>query len=270
MSTPSRRTSPQLPARVYWVRRTLVLLLVLLVGWLLWRLIAGSDENRAAAPDGAPAASTSSAVEPEASPDAATVAKRPERKAAERGRSNSDTGVSGDRPRKPGGRGAALGTVTTALSKADGTCEPASIRVQPTVAGNAVSGQQVQLQLTLSTTSTDPCRLQTSTDEVLVQVSKVNRPTVIWDVKRCPGSLPARTVTLRPGWQTALTVPWSGRRGDRGCTGLTDAAEPGSYAVQAAVVGGEPARSGFVLSAMGGADSPRARADGRRGERPQT
>ncbi len=261
----------------------LVLVLGLLLGWLLWILLTDGAEQQ---PTGS-AAPTAQRAEPRASdpePSKAAgsnAAGRTKERGGKAQRKDEQAGNKADRSKKGARRGRELKTVTTTLDAAADSCEPASVRVQPAVTGPAVAGQQVQLDLMLSTTARAACRLEVTADQLLVQVSAADRPVAIWDTSRCPASLPARNLALRPGWQTSLSVPWSGRLGDRGCTGLTDAAKPGPYAVQAAAVGGEPGRSGFVLAAAPGAvETPRGRArDARsrsnepaaaRGQRPQT
>lgn len=120
--------------------------------------------------------------------------------------------------------------------------------VEPAITGDAVAGEPVELQLMLSTTSVAGCRLVPSDDQLLVQVTDAGG-VPRWDTQQCPGALPDGEVALRPGWQVSVRVVWSGRLGDRGCTGLTLLADPGTYAVHAAVVGGEPGVVELVLAA---------------------
>lgn len=268
-----------MPARVYWVRRLLVVAVVLLLGWLPWTLLSGDDaEPRDSAATGSDQADTR---QPEATPtERGDPTTRPESAGH-----NKTRKVDRREPVDNSAKRARLRAqpISATFDAAKAECAPDSVQVQPSAAGATEAGQQVLLGLTIRTTAAEPCLLAVTPEKVLVQVSVADRPTTIWDTVECPGSLPTRTVALRPGWQTMLDLPWSGRLGDRGCTGLTDAAKPGTYAVQAAVIGGEPGRSVFVLSgrkAQQGTprdrsadEKPRggqsARADRQR-ERPQT
>ncbi|MBA2740213.1 MAG: hypothetical protein H0U47_11210 [Nocardioidaceae bacterium] len=236
MSSPLRRSTRRLPARVYWVRRGLVLLVVLLLGWFGWSLGSGAEEPAASS-----AGSTVADPTPDPSPDAETKPGKT--------RTGTTPGRQGAKEKRAARGRRQSEAVSTSFGAASATCDPASVRVQPSVTGAAVAGEPVLLGLTLRTTASTPCRIELTPELLLVQVSITERSTAVWDTTRCPGSLPDGTIALQPGWQTMLSVPWSGRLGDRGCSGLTDAAKPGEYAVQAAVIGGEPGRSGFVLSA---------------------
>lgn len=244
MSSTSPRPRRRLPPRVYWVRRLLVVAAVLLLGWLPWTLLSkddagpgeraatGSDQADTRQSEATPTERGDPTSRPKsAGPDKTRKADRqePVDKLAKRARLSA-------RP------------ISATFGAAEAGCAPDSVQIQPSVAGAAEAGQQVLLGLTIRTTAAEACLLKVTPERVLVQVSVADRPTTIWDTAQCPGSVPTRTVALRPGWQTTLDLPWSGRLGDRGCTGLTDAAKPGTYAVQAAVVGGEPGRSVFVLS----------------------
>lgn len=229
------RRARRLPARVYWFRRVLLLCLLLLLGWAGVRLAgSGSDDaDQGAALD----PSTVAAQDPGAGPGAAP----------------------GDGPGPDGGEAAGLHdgrqvgrtrTVTTALDDTSSTCRLGSVHVRPTVTETAVVGRPVRLRLALATTAAAPCRFDPSPQSLLVRVADAERTTV-WDSSQCPSTIAGSAVVLRPGWQSALDVTWSGRRGDRSCSTGTGDPAPGTYAVQAAVVGGEPARSTFVLAAPG-------------------
>lgn len=164
--------------------------------------------------------------------------------------------------------------VTTRLEPAESSCEPGSVVVEPTVTGEAVAGEPVELRLALSSSSPVPCQLAIDAQKLLAQVSDgAEEP--VWEAAQCPASIPEGDVVLRPGWQAMLTLPWSGHEGNPRCSDSTAPADPGTYAVQAAVIGGEPGRSEFLLSAPatdvaapppGAAGGAAARSGGRSGQ----
>jgi hypothetical protein len=113
------------------------------------------------------------------------------------------------------------------------------------VEGSPRGGSDVALALSVATSADTACRLELTPDDLLVKVSTGGGQ--VWSTDQCPGAVPERTLVLRPGWTTAVVVTWPGIYGDKGCTGTTRDAPPGSYAVEAAVYAGEPARSDFDL-----------------------
>ncbi len=150
--------------------------------------------------------------------------------------------------------------VSTGLADAQGGCLPEDVRVVPAVARGATGGEDATVQLSLATAGSTPCRIEVDAELLLLQVSTDGSP--VWSTEQCPGAVPERTVVLRPGWTSALDVVWPGIYGDKGCTGTTKDAPPGSYAVEAAVYEGEPSRTDFDLAA---AVPPDDEGDGPRG-----
>ena len=99
------------------------------------------------------------------------------------------------------------------------------------MAGSPVRRESVDLALALNTSATSGCRLDLGDDQLLVQISAADG-TQVWDTAQCPSAVPDGTLALLPGWQLSTTVTWTGRLGDRGCTGLTEFVATGSYAVR--------------------------------------
>ncbi len=135
--------------------------------------------------------------------------------------------------------------VTAELPAADGGCLATDVTVTPAVAGRPRSGTDVAFALSVATTGASACRMELSSDVLLLKVSTGGQP--VWDTEQCPGAVSERTVVLRPGWTTSVIVTWPGVYGDKTCTGTTRDAPPGSYAVEAAVYEGEPGRTDFEL-----------------------
>lgn len=152
-----------------------------------------------------------------------------------------------DRARRTAGRPAVVTARLEPPGAVDDPCDLGAVVVEPAVTDTSVAGRPVDLRLTVGTTADAPCRLTLDAGSVLVQVTADDEEAV-WDTGQCPRALPPRQVVLRPGWQLAVDVLWSGLRGDRTCSGLTAAPPAGAYTVQAAAVGGEPGSGTFVLS----------------------
>jgi hypothetical protein len=217
---------------VYWVRRLLVLGVVVALVWGVTALLGGKpDDTRQTAAHSDPTTappSTPPSTSPTPLPTTPPVA------SAGDGRPGQQS-VADTRPR----------VVTAALPTADGGCLAEQVTVTPTVEGSPRGGSDVALALSVATSADTACRLELTPDDLLLKVSTGGRP--VWSTEQCPGAVPERTLVLRPGWTTAVVVTWPGIYGDKGCTGTTRSAPPGSYAVEAAVYEGEPARSDFDL-----------------------
>jgi len=218
---PPRRPPRRLPARVYWFRRLLVLGIAVALVWGVTALVGGGDDAKQAA-----------ATQDSPEPEPTTTTPPPTSPPTRGGHQYAD-----GRPR----------VVSTGLADAQGGCLPEDVRVVPAVARGATGGEDVTVQLSLATAGSTPCRIEVDAELLLLQVSTGGSP--VWNTEQCPGAVPERTVVLRPGWTSALDVVWPGIYGDKGCTGTTKDAPPGSYAVEAAVYEGEPSRADFDLAA---------------------
>lgn len=234
VSAPSRRP-PRLPARVYWVRRLLLLGVVVALGWGVVAVLGGEDtDTRQAASRGDIAGDPPAATPttPTASPTEPAPA---DGEQSQQGGQQGQQDDSGTRPR----------VVTATLPTAQGDCLAADVTVVPAVAPRPPSGSEVAIALAVATGGDTACRLELSPEILVVKVSTGGRP--VWDTEQCPGAVPERTVVLRPDWTAAVTVTWPGIYGDKGCTGTTRDGPPGAYAVEAAVYEGEPGRTDIDL-----------------------
>ncbi len=153
-----------------------------------------------------------------------------------------------DGPTRPGGQVSRTALVTTVLPAPVTDCAPASVLVAPSVTGRSVAEKPVRLQIAVGTTADLACRIELGADELLLQVVGP-ADEVVWDAAACATDLPDRELTLRPGWQQALSVTWSGAVAGRRCAESAPAAEPGTYEIRTALLGGEPAAAELVLSA---------------------
>lgn len=214
---PRRR---RLPARVYWVRRIVVLAVALLlvtgIGVGLNALTDGGDKSDKSGEKVAPTAAKS--AEPS---DGARVVK----------------------PRKSK-KSAPAASQTPQLEEPEGFCDPADIAVSPFVAA-AAAWRSNDLVVELKTRRTDACYWHVSPRSLTVAVT--NRLGAVWTSRQCPSAVKAQQLVLRNDVGVKIAIPWSGRRSDDECSSSTRWAGPGWYRVEAAAFGGEPGQLLFEL-----------------------
>ena len=204
-------TAPRgpLPARVYWVRRALVVVVALALVFGIGKLLTGFG--------GDPKATTAAAApsqQPTASPSATVPAPAPTKKATK-------------------------GKKTTVpLSVPTGTCDPAKIDVVPAVR-KVDGGGAITLPVKLLSTD-GACTWQASPRALVVKV--ISGKDRIWTSQDCRASIPTQDVVVRPAGEkaTVVDVTWNGRRSHDGCPSGTEWADVGYYHVIAATLGGEP------------------------------
>lgn len=230
------RPSGRLPARVYWVRRGLLLLLVLLLAWGLARCAANDPSAGAGRPgpadDSSPADDTAGATA-----DPARSA-RADGSVATAGIGAS---VSTSPLRSVDGRRSRTASrpqrVRPVLSAPVGRCDPAATTVTPSAGDPVVSGSGALLQLRLAVSGEQACTLPFG-ERLLVQVALEGES--VWSLEDCPSAVSTESVVLRPGWASVVDVAWSGRGSSATCPVETAAVRPGTYQLQAAMLGGEP------------------------------
>jgi hypothetical protein len=213
-------TRGPLPPRVYWRRRVLLVVAVVLLVFALARgLSAGSDAT--SAPD---------AATPVAAVPTSTVTVTP-----------SATPV--DAPRAKGTKKKRREPVLVAPT---GPCADEDIAVTPTVP-KPIAGRDVLVVLELRTISAEACTWEASPETLTLKITSGKDD--IWSSRQCPRAVPSRSVVVRSAVSTSIGVRWSARRSDDECSRLTHWALPGFYHVTAAALAGEPADVQFELEA---------------------
>jgi hypothetical protein len=207
-----------LPARVYWVRRLLVLGVVFGLVFGISRLFGGDDGSRE------PAARPASAVQSgSATPSAVSTADA-----------------------RPGTSPSPQMTKTKSpLAMPTGPCRDNDVRVVPDLQETAYAGGAVRLTLRLTTFVSAACTWTVSPETVAVRLTSGSDR--IWSSQDCPKAVPEEQVVLRDRVATFVDVTWGGRRSDSDCTRTTQWAEPGYYHVAAAAMGSEPQSQQFEL-----------------------
>jgi hypothetical protein len=242
MSAVTRPRGP-LPARVYWTRRTLVVVVALALVFGLARLLGGSGSNGtdpSAQPVGADASSqvTTSAPTSSSAPTSPTVAATAPTVAG----SPTD-----DASAKPGGKAGKAGKSAsqTPLPVSSGPCRTDDIVATPTIKNTAYAGKPVVFAMNLTTKSTEACDFDVSAHTLVVKVTSGSDR--IWSTQDCQGAVPKESVVVRKDTPATVDVAWSGQRSDSDCTRSTTWAEPGWYHAVSAAFGSAPVDEQFKL-----------------------
>lgn len=191
------------PPGVYWVRRALVLLVVLAlllgVRWLL--------TGRGSSPSGAtPVASSSGSITPSTTPSSSASATPSTKPSASRSAS----------------------ATTKPTATATPACTASQIAVTAsTDAASYPVGSTPRLVMKIENTSGKACRRDIGAlqNELII----TSGATHVWSSDDCkPGGTP-QVETLAPGQAYSVTVTWLGRRSAKGCPTNQPAAGKGSY-----------------------------------------
>ncbi|RYU14488.1 hypothetical protein [Nocardioides iriomotensis] len=220
------RPRGHLPARVYWVRRTLVLAVALGLVFGIAQLLGGStgaSDDEAARVVGADRTPTQS---PQG--QAATADDRPSQQAGPRG-------TKGRKPKK----------TKTPLAVPTGPCRNEEVVVEPKLKEAAYAGSLVHVRLKLTTTGNPACTWTVSPETLVVKITSGNDR--IWSSQDCPDAVPQTDVVVRKDVPAKVDLGWAARRSDTGCTPQRGWAQPGFYHVATAAYGAEPTDVQFEL-----------------------
>jgi hypothetical protein len=217
-------THGPLPARVYWVRRLMVLGTAVLLVFAIARLLAdGSDASSSGTGDGAArlsAGDASSSAPPTTSSSASSASVTP----------------------------SAVATTSAApvLAAPVGRCRGSDVAVTPTVA-NGVAGRDVIIALDVRTLTSDACTWRVSPAALTVTVT--SGKDAIWNTRACPKAIVRQDVVVRKAVTTTIGVVWKdAMRSTAHCSPRPQWPSPGWYHVSAAALGGEPSDQQFELT----------------------
>jgi hypothetical protein len=213
-----RPVGPQSPG-TYWLRRLLVLAVVvaLLLG-IRWLLTGGDEE---------PAASASQSPSPSATPSEAT--------------SPSESAAPSETPSP---------TATASATPApDGLCADSAISVTAsTDAASYTVGSTPRLRMRIENTSGTACKRDVGAAQNELVITSGS--TQVWSSDDCnPGGDP-NVVTLDPGQSYSVSVTWLGRLSQKGCPADQPLAEAGTYKLTGR--NGEVASEPAVFALTGG------------------
>lgn len=219
MSALTRPRGP-LPARVYWIRRMLLiataLALTVGLGMTLTRLSDGSSGPGSAAVQ---AAAQSSSAAPTAADSQASEKKKSTKKKRKK---KAET-----------------------LPQPSGPCLASDVDATPVVK-DAVAGGPVTVRFRIVTRLSLACTWQASSDSLTMKIT--SGEDLIWSSQQCPRAIPTKDLVLRRSKASWLTMKWSAKRSDEDCGRATEWALQGWYHISVAPLGGEPEDVQFKLS----------------------
>jgi hypothetical protein len=242
MSSVIRPAGP-LPSRVYWVRRLLLLTILVVVLSLAWlivgRVLGGADTPTA---DGSTSGGTP-ALQP------------------------GDTGAGGDGPQgTPGGNAAGQQQDGPAhdghrgqshhqhgdkahqtkppLRPPTDDCAPADVGMRVSV-DDARPGLPTPVTLKLTSLGSPACRLAITPDSLMLRIT--SGEDVIWSSDDCPDDLLAKELVIRSHPATDYTFDWNGFRSTASCSAPGKVTKPGGYWAEAALIGAETHRGYFDI-----------------------
>lgn len=249
-------TRPQgpLPARVYWTRRVLVLVVALALVFGVAHLL-----GRGGSPSGGPSAQPVGANQTSAgtAPVTPTVplTQQPTSQSSDLPGdlptdlpSDQPTGGVGvtQAPTATGQGGSPAATPSTPLAQPTGSCASSDVVAVPSVEGTAYAGKPVVLTLTLTTRTSPACTWEVSASSLVLKIT--SGPDRIWSTQDCTGAVPKQVVVVRKEAPTTVSVVWNGLRSDAECSRATEWAEPGYYHAVAAAFGADPTDAQFRLA----------------------
>jgi cytoskeletal protein RodZ len=205
-----RPVGPQ-PPSVYWVRRVVVLVVVVaIVAGVVW-FVAGRDGTPAAAPDpmGSPASTPVSSVSPSPSESSPSPTKS--------SASPKPTKTTSPKPSK-----------TTTSPAAPTACPDSAIDVvASTDAASYKIGATPRLRMRITNSSTTACKrdIGASANELIVNQGSDR----FWSSDDCNPGGKADVVVLQPGQSYSVSLGWLGRGSKPGCPADQPVAEAGTY-----------------------------------------
>jgi hypothetical protein len=220
----ARMTRGRLPARVYWVRRLMVLGIATLLVVGFAKLLGGSSDG-----SGGEAATNVADAGPTSTPTSNAPA-------------SPDTGSN----RKHHKKHKSVSDPVTRVAMPSGPCAPSDVAISPSVP-EPVAGGDIDLVLDISSLETPACTWTLSGDTTALKITSGND--LIWTSSECPKTLGDEDLILRQGDPTRVKVTWDARRSEPGCPVRTEWALPGTYHLHVAALAGQPQDVTFVLTA---------------------
>ena len=227
--SPSPRPRGPLPARVYWVRRAIVLGIPLVLVVVLARVLGGSADGKDADQATRASAPTTPAAESSSPPAAGPTA---------------PSAVTGRKGRK---KGKPAPPPEPVLAEPSGPCTHDDLVITPAIT-TAPGGSDIPITLNVRTQETEACTWHASADTMAVTITSGTDH--IWSLRECPTAIAATDLVVRRAVDAPVTVTWNARRSEEGCSSPSaEWARLGWYHVQAAALAGEPTDVQFELVA---------------------
>jgi hypothetical protein len=225
------RPAGPLPARVYWVRRLLLAVILVvalsLVWWAVGRVFGGGS-----GPDSAASAGGQSPVN--GGGPAAAV-----------GDASNHQQTGGDT--KPPGkhRDPKKKSKHHRLAAPSGPCGPTQVDVEVGV-HDIAAGRSEPVTLTLKSVGVAACTLAITPDTLALRITSGSD--VVWSSDECPNDVLARELVVRAQKPVVYTFTWNGHRSTETCASPGKVAQPGGYWAEAALIGADAHRAYFDVT----------------------
>ncbi|WP_165354382.1 hypothetical protein [Nocardioides glacieisoli] len=223
-----------LPARVYWIRRAVVLAVPILLVVVLARLLGGSSDAKETASGTATqaGAKVEASTVPTVGPTAGEKVRTGKGKKGKKGnKGTTDVPVETTPP-------------APVLPEPTGPCADSDIVATPVIT-SAPGGSDVAITINLRTKFAEACTWQASPETMTVTIT--SGEDYIWSTRECPVGIPPQDVVIRQAVDAPVVVTWSAKRSDETCSDRTQFALPGFYHVEAAALGGDGTDVQFEL-----------------------
>jgi hypothetical protein len=228
-------TRGRLPARVYWVRRLMLLGIATLLVVGVARTLGGSSDGS----DGDTAAKVADTSSQGSTPT--TV-------------SPSTYGPSAASRLHPGTKSTTADDPVTRVAMPSGPCAASDVAITPSVP-QPVAGHDISLVLDISSVSTPACSWTLSRSTLALKITSGRD--LIWTTTECAKAVPSQDLVLRQSDPTQVRLTWDARRSEPGCPVQTEWALPGTYHLEVAALAGQPQEVTFLLTAPSPADVTR-------------
>jgi hypothetical protein len=115
------------------------------------------------------------------------------------------------------------------------------------VVPDARIGKGTTVGLRMATPDGSTCSLGVTPS--LLETKITSGGVVVWHSTSCPDALPARNVVVRPKPRVVYSYTWDGQVNPDSCSASDVIAQPGGYWAEAALIGGEPTKAYFEVTA---------------------
>jgi hypothetical protein len=221
----------RLPARVYWVRRLMVLGIAMLLVVGIAKMLGGSSDGSGNDSASNVADTSSTTTDPE-SGDASTLAPPT---------GSADQGTHHGKKKKD----TATDPVTPVVMPS-GPCAASDIAITPSVPV-PVAGRDISLVLDISSVETPACTWTLSGKTLALKIT--SGQDLIWSTTQCAKAIAKQDLVLRQTTPTRVKLTWDARRSEPGCPVQTEWALPGTYHLHVAALAGQPQDVTFLLTA---------------------
>lgn len=235
-----------LPASAYWLRRVLLIGLVLLIGWALiaWlgpgsgadgkqptaanasadkrETAEGTNADQTADENADSTGNTQPAGDRSGGSDDAEQAEKAENAEQAKAEAKSDQAAA-DKPDEEQSDPNDLGELPACPD------DVLSAKVVPEK-DPAEAGKPLDMRMTFTSDASESCKIPVSPDTVGLTIVSGSDP--IWNTAECDTVIPTGPLSMQPGEPRVISVTWPGRRSTEGCPDETDAALPGYYLVE--------------------------------------